>query len=196
VPDLPNVQTHRSFVQAIYHLTRTLDPSRPIVGNDGWESTATDVLTIHDYEHDPARLLARYAGTNGSDLPDAVRTAIPAGRLITLDEHPHEGQPLVLSEFGGIACRLTDEPDGAWGYSVAGSSAEFRAAYEQLLHAVNEIEAFAGFCYTQLTDTFQEANGLFTAEREPKFDVQAMFHATRGSRKPPMEVPIEAGPEV
>ena len=191
VPDLPDVQTHRSFVQAIYHLTRTLDPSRPIVGNDGWESTATDILTIHDYEHDPARLLARYAATNGSDLPDAVRTAVPAGRLITLDEHPHEGQPLVLSEFGGIACRVTGGTDGGWGYSVTASSAELRRAYEELLAAVNEIEAFAGFCYTQLTDTFQEMNGLFTADREPKFDVQAMSRATRGSRQPPTEVPVE-----
>ncbi|MDQ1531988.1 MAG: hypothetical protein QOE37_2093, partial [Microbacteriaceae bacterium] len=26
----------------------------------------------------------------------------------------------------------------------------------------------AGFCYTQLTDTLQEANGLLTEEREPK----------------------------
>jgi beta-galactosidase/beta-glucuronidase len=192
VPDLPNVQTHRSFVQALYHLTHTLDPSRPVVGNDGWESTATDILTIHDYESDPARLLARYSGSNGGDLPDAVRTAIPAGRLITLDEHPHEGQPLVLSEFGGIACRTTGEADRAWGYSVTASPAELRAAYEQLLASVNEVPAFAGFCYTQLTDTFQEANGLFTARREPKFDLQAMYRATRGFRHPASEMPVDA----
>ena len=110
VPDLPNVEKHRSFVQALYHLTRTLDPSRPVVGNDGWESTATDILTIHDYESDPARLLARYARTPGGGLPEALRSAFPAGRVITLDEHPHDGQPVVLSEFGGIACRTTDEP--------------------------------------------------------------------------------------
>ena len=51
---------------------------------------------------------------------------------------------------------------------------------------------FAGFCYTQLTDTFQEANGLFTAQREPKFDIGAMHRATRGVRQHPAEVPVEA----
>jgi beta-galactosidase/beta-glucuronidase len=189
VPDLPNVQTHRSFVQALYHLTRTLDPSRPIVGNDGWESTATDILTIHDYESDPSRLLARYSGANGHDLPAALRATLPAGRVVTLDDYPHQGQPLVLSEFGGIACR-TDQSAGGWGYSVTDSSAQLQAAYEDLLAAVSEIPAFAGFCYTQLIDTFQEVNGLFTAEREPKFDVEAMSRATRGLRQPPAETSI------
>ena len=192
VPDLPNVETHRSFVQALYHLTRTLDPSRPVVGNDGWESTATDILTIHDYESDPARLLARYSRAAGIELPESLRSAFPAGRVITLDDHPHEGQPVVLSEFGGIACRMADAPDDAWGYSVTGSSDELLASYEELLAAVNEVEAFAGFCYTQLTDTFQEANGLFTAERQPKFDLRAMHRATRGFRRPPGEVPVGA----
>ena len=70
------------------------------------------------------------------------------------------------------------EADGAWGYSVTGSPDELRAAYEELLAAVHEVDAFAGFCYTQLTDTFQEANGLFTADREPKFELEAMRRAT------------------
>ena len=80
----------------------------------------------------------------------------------------------------------------AWGYSVTGSPEELLASYEELLTAVHEVEAFAGFCYTQLTDTFQEANGLFTAEREPKFDIWAMYRATRGVRRQPAEVPVEA----
>lgn len=191
VPDLPNVATHRSFVQALYHLTHTLDPSRPVVGNDGWESSATDIISIHDYESEPDRLRARYASTPGTDLPEALRTAFPAGRMITLDEHPHEGQPLVLSEFGGIACRTTTDAHGTWGYSVSDSPDQLRDSYERLLGAVHDVEAFAGFCYTQLTDTFQEANGLFTAAREPKFDLATMRRATVGDRHPPAEIPVE-----
>ena len=30
--------------------------------------------------------------------------------------------------------------------------------------------AFAGFCYTQITDVEQEVNGLMTYDRKPKFD--------------------------
>jgi hypothetical protein len=41
VPDLPDSPTQRHYVQTLYHLTKTLDPTRPVVGNDGWESIAT-----------------------------------------------------------------------------------------------------------------------------------------------------------
>ena len=45
-----------ALVQALYHLTRTLDSTRPVIGNDGWESVATDIIGIHDYDDDPRRL--------------------------------------------------------------------------------------------------------------------------------------------
>ncbi|GAF88612.1 unnamed protein product, partial [marine sediment metagenome] len=56
VPNLPHSKAERHYVEALYHLTRTVDPTRPVIGNDGWESIATDVLGIHDYEESPARL--------------------------------------------------------------------------------------------------------------------------------------------
>jgi len=43
-----------------------------------------------------------------------------------------------------------------------------------LLDAILESSSVAGFCYTQLTDTEQETNGLLTANREPKFDIAAV----------------------
>src|SRR5206468_421864 len=60
VPNLPDSAAERNYVQALYHLTRTLDPTRPVIGNDGWESVATDIIGIHDYDADPARLRQRY----------------------------------------------------------------------------------------------------------------------------------------
>jgi beta-galactosidase/beta-glucuronidase len=60
VPDLPDSPAQRHYVQALYHLTKTLDPARPVVGNDGWESVATDIIGIHDYDADPERVRARY----------------------------------------------------------------------------------------------------------------------------------------
>ena len=54
VPDLPSSPAQRHYVQALYHLTKTLDPTRPVVGNDGWESIATDIIGIHDYDDQPS----------------------------------------------------------------------------------------------------------------------------------------------
>jgi hypothetical protein len=44
---------------------------------------------------------------------------------------------------------------------------------------VNETIMFSGFCYTQFADTFQEANGLLTADRSPKLPLEKIFAATR-----------------
>src|ERR1700756_5366228 len=60
VPDLPDSPTQRHYVQALYHLTKTLDPTRPVVGNDGWGSVATDIVGIHDYDDQPERIARRY----------------------------------------------------------------------------------------------------------------------------------------
>jgi hypothetical protein len=40
-----------------------------------------------------------------------------------------------------------------------------------------------GFCYTQLTDTEQETNGLLLADRTPKLDVEAVSQITRRASK-------------
>ena len=56
VPNLPTSAAERHYVQALYHLTKTLDPTRPVIGNDGWESVATDIIGIHDYDSDPERI--------------------------------------------------------------------------------------------------------------------------------------------
>ena len=60
VPNLPDNPAERHYVRALYHLTHTLDPTRPVIGNDGWESVATDIIGIHDYDPDPERLAHRY----------------------------------------------------------------------------------------------------------------------------------------
>src|SRR5581483_7577283 len=48
VPDLPRSAAQHHYVEGIDHLTKALDPTRPVVGNDGWESVATDIIGIHD----------------------------------------------------------------------------------------------------------------------------------------------------
>lgn len=178
VPDLVEIEAHQHCVQAMYHLTKTLDPTRPCIGNDGWESSATDILGIHDYDDDPERLVKKY-GQEDRSLENLTRYR-PGGRSITLEGFPLGQQPVMLTEFGGIAYVDTGSEAGTWGYSLSTSRNEFRKSYEKLLQVVHRIELFTGFCYTQFADTFQEANGLFRADRTPKFSINAMARATRG----------------
>jgi beta-galactosidase/beta-glucuronidase len=178
VPNLVETAAHRNYVLAMYHLTKTLDPTRPVIGNDGWESTDTDILAIHDYETKPQLLAERYGSqATLSALLDHKR---PGGRILTLDGYPHQGQPVMLTEFGGIAYAPNDKPDAdkAWGYERCFNISELQIKYTALLETINQIEMFSGFCYTQLTDTFQEANGLLYADRRPKFPIEAIRAAT------------------
>ena len=178
VPNLPDSPAERHYVRALYHLTKTLDPTRLVVGNDGWEAVATDLVGVHDYDPDPARVARRYGLDDG--LPRLFRRERPAGRLIVLDRDTEQA-PMVLSEFGGTALAGTH----TWGYATAESAAEFEARYAALLEAVRSVGNFAGFCYTQFADTYQEANGLLYADRTPKFPIERIALATSGGAPRP-----------
>jgi hypothetical protein len=176
VPDLPQIPEQRHWVASLYHLTNTLDASRPVVGNDGWESVATDIMAIHDYDHRPERIARRYH--SDEDLPRILERERPGGRRLVVEGHAeHTAIPVMLTEFGGIAYH--PDPDRTWGYSRAVTTKELEERYCALLDAVNRVGLFAGFCYTQFTDTYQEANGLLTMDREPKLPLDVVWRATR-----------------
>jgi beta-galactosidase/beta-glucuronidase len=176
VPNLPDSQPERNWVRALYHLTKTLDPTRPVVGNDGWESVATDIIGIHDYDSDPKRIARRYHAEDV--LPRLLKRERPGGRLLVLEGSGDREHPIMLSEFGGIA--NSHDVEHTWGYSRAESGQDLAARYRALLKAVGSISLFSGFCYTQFADTYQEANGLLYADRTPKFPLEEIAQATRG----------------
>lgn len=181
VPDLTATQAHRDAVHAFFHLTKTLDPTRPVIGNDGWESSATDITGIHDYDPNPLTLRRRYGPqVRTEELFDRRR---PGGRILTLDGYPHRGQPIVLSEFGGIAFVRPDDPlfREAWGYMRQDNFEDFEKQALSLIEVARTTGLFCGFCYTQFTDTFQEANGLLYADRTPKIPLERIAAAVRGN---------------
>jgi hypothetical protein len=178
VPDLPDSPAQRHYVQALYHLTKTLDPARPVIGNDGWESVATDIIGIHDYDSDPESIARRY-GFN-EELPRLFKRERPGGRLLLVDSQAHTGQPIMLTEFGGVA--YSPDPSGTWGYTRCDSPEAFAEQYINLLAVVRALPMMTGFCYTQFTDTYQEANGLLYSDRTPKFPIEEIEAATRGPR--------------
>ncbi len=177
VPGLPESPAQRHYVQALYHMTKALDSSRPVIGNDGWESVATDIIGIHDYDDQPARIAQRY-GSHGLESK-LLKNERPGGRMLILGRETVAGsQPIVLTEFGGIA--LESEDDENWGYSRSCTPEQFLERYRELLETVRNLPALAGFCYTQFADTYQEINGLLYADRTPKAPLEEIAQATSG----------------
>src|SRR5687768_16037059 len=90
----------------------------------------------------------------------------------------------MLSEYGGVAFvpEAAEPYPGTWGYSGVETAEAFAAIFEDLLDTVIQTALFSGFCYTQFADTFQESNGLLTADRTPKIPLERIALATTASR--------------
>lgn len=168
VPDVHGDVRQRQHLLALYHLVRSLDTTRMVISNDGWEHALTDLLTIHDYEGDGAVLQERYATL------DAILAARPAKRDLYVPGYSYRGEPVLVTEFGGIAYQR--DAQAGWGYTVARDDDDFLRRYRAVLEAVLASPVVQGYCYTQLTDVEQEINGLLTYDRQPKVDL-ALLHA-------------------
>lgn len=175
VPDVARDPAQRHYVQALYYLTKALDPTRPVIGNDGWEHVVSDIYSIHDYAFDGATLRERYGSLEA--VRHTLREVQPGDHSVVLPGYKHTHEPIMLTEFGGIS--YLPQPGTSWfGYGTVTNPEAFLSKYRELLDAILESPAVAGFCYTQLTDTEQENNGLLTANREPKFDMVAVRSIT------------------
>jgi len=176
VPNLQGDSAQRTYVQGLYYLTKTLDPTRPAIGNDGWEHLVGDIYGLHDYTFEGATLRERYGSAEAVER--TLREVQPHHHAVTLPGYRRAGEPIMITEFGGISYR--PGADVAWfGYATVTGRAEFLDKYRELVEALLDSPAIAGFCYTQLTDTGQETNGLLTAGRQPKLDPAAVYAITR-----------------
>jgi hypothetical protein len=180
VPDLPTQAAQRHFVAGIYGLTRAIDPTRPCIGNDGWETgvAASDIIGIHDYDADPARIARRYSNES-NNVTHLLKRETPGNKLLLLEGFTYANQPIMLTEFGGIA--FHKDHAHTWGYSRANTASDFALRYFRLLDVVRHLPLLSGWCYTQFTDTYQEANGLLYMDRAPKFPMEQIAVATRGA---------------
>jgi hypothetical protein len=190
VETIADTPAHRDYATALYHLTKALDPTRPVIANDGWEHTRSDILGVHDYAPRGELLTERYRDPGAIDR--AVGDRSPGGRRVLLEGERDRSRPVVLSEFGGLS--LTPAEGQEWfGYATVQTADEYLERFAGLVDALLDNPEIAGFCYTQLTDTEQERNGLLAADRTPKLDPERV-HAivTRPARAVPSEE-VEAG---
>ena len=106
---------------------------------------------------------------------------------------PYAGQPYFCSEFGGIWWNAATAAESAgsdrresWGYGQrVGDVEEFHTRFDGLIAALADDPDMFGYCYTQLTDVFQEENGIYDFDRNPKFDLDRIQKAQ--STKPAFE---------
>ncbi|MBA8794972.1 beta-galactosidase/beta-glucuronidase [Friedmanniella endophytica] len=159
--------------RAMFWATKASDPTRPVLDASGYAHRVleTDVWDSHDYEQDPARFAANQAGL-AEGRPFANRSDRGEFSL------PYVGQPYFVSEFGGIwwnpdalAKEGTDHRD-SWGYGQrVADEEEFYRRFAGLVDALLDDPRMFGYCYTQLTDVFQEENGIYRFDRSLKLDL-------------------------
>ena len=165
----------RSLVLA----THLADRTRPVLDSSGWihHCVESDLYDDHNYEQDPATFSAKYRA-----LTDFTQTSRGASGNLTA-----AGRPFLVSEFGGavwLPARAAEAQAAhaggtPWGYGSAPSSAqEVVDRFTALAGVLLDNPHCAGYCYTQLTDVFQECNGLSTLDRVHKFD-PAAFRAAQ-----------------
>lgn len=161
VPNILNDKKQQHHTVAVVNMIRSLDDTRLVVSNDGWEHTDTDLCTIHDYRSDGEDFIRTYADKN------KITKDSPANRFIFANGYSYNGQPVLITEYGGIAFAT----DSGWGYGdKVKNEEEFLRRFERVTHAIKSIDYICGYCYTQLTDVQQEVNGLMTYDRKQKFN--------------------------
>jgi len=149
--------------------TKAIDSTRPVLDASGYSHRipCADVYDAHDYTQDPEQFIRRHAGIaqgepyqNGTDRGEQWSV-------------PYCGQPFFVSEFGGIWWNPTARPgEDSWGYGDRPRDIEeFYQRFEALCSWLLDNPHMFGYCYTQLTDVYQEQNGIYTFDRNVKFDL-------------------------
>jgi len=158
--------------RAMYLAAKAMDPTRPVLDSSGYSHFVREceIYDSHDYEQDVATF-----SKNHDELPNG-KPFVNGGR-----ENPisweYNGQPYFVSEFGGIWWQPESESDDSWGYGNRPKTIEefyerFAGLCDRLLDDPHQF----GYCYTQLTDVWQEQNGIYNFDRSEKFDM-AKIHA-------------------
>lgn len=167
VKGIASDSSQSNLATGLYYMTKSIDTMRPVISNDGWSHAKSDILTLHHYEQSADRLYSMYNDRTKLTDGDVWNSQI----LPFADGYRYEGQPIIMSEFGGTHYAQSE----GWGYGAAvHSDEEFLERFGSLMDAVKRMN-ISGYCYTQLTDVEQETNGLLTNEREPKVPIEEIL---------------------
>ncbi len=159
--------------RGMYLATKAMDTTRPVLDASGYSHRVpeTDIFDCHDYDQKPASFRQRHAHV-AEGKPYYNNYSTP--RETETWSVPYNGQPFFVSEFGGIWWNPNAKPDEfSWGYGERPQNIEeFYDRFEQLCSILLDDPAMFGYCYTQLTDVYQEQNGIYSFDRSTKFDME------------------------
>lgn len=164
------MRLEENVTKTLYHVTKAIDPYRPVIDASGGVHFDTDMFDVHDYEQDPEKL----AGYLAPMLEDAQAFHSPIGRYrgnAPTRPEEYKGQPYWVSECGGTFWNpALANGESGWGYGEGPKTEEeFASRYEGIIRVLMSHPRVCGFCYTQLTDIEQEQNGLYYYDRSRKF---------------------------
>lgn len=160
---------------SLYSLCKALDPIRLVSTNDGWEMVTCDIAGVHDYAQTGEELLAHLS----SEQLRRIESLSPQGKRLFVDGYQAKGSAILVTEYGGIAL-ATQTGGDAWGYAEAEQSVDsLIRRYADVTETIQSIPEICGFCYTQLTDAYQEVNGLLDCDHQVKIPVEAIAAVNR-----------------
>lgn len=166
-PYVAMLNQYQDWLKEIYHLTRTIDPSRPVNDASGFLHVISDIWSVHCYSKDLADMVSRMR-------PEAGGVMFHAPSV----ESGYCGQPYLCNEFGGFKYVSPERrnKDNSWGYHGLDLQTPEELA-EKISEQVNWLISapeIGGYCYTQLTDVEQEQNGIYNYDRSEKFPVEIL----------------------
>ena len=150
-------------IESVYKVTKLYDKTRPCIDTSGnYHLDKKEIHDVHDYEQDTTKFAEYYSHISDGYVDDAVRRKEG-------DVQPYFGEPVFVSEYGGI--KWAPEELNGWGYGNEPKTIdEFVERYCTLTDILVTNPYIMGICYTQLYDIEQEQNGLYYYDRTPKFD--------------------------
>jgi len=154
----------------LYFITKRLDRTRPVTtASGGYHTGFTDIFAEHTYVQDPVQLYKQlyYSKEKGPYIRNIEKSA------------PYKGEIYMIDEFGGIQwikeMKIPEVTDAKefWGYGVPPETLEeFYKRLEEQVNVILSLDHIAGFCYTQIVDVELEKNGIYTYDRDKKFDME------------------------
>lgn len=165
----------QAHCNALMYMTKSIDSTRVVMDNDGWEHTCGDLLTIHDYSSSGEKLKKHF------ESMESILTMTPGGRSMFADGYDYRGQPILVTEFGGVKYAPESDLARSWGYCEENDLGAYTKKYAELTQAILDSPLIQGYCYTQLTDVENEENGLLTYHRNVKIPLDTIRQINEGT---------------